>query len=362
MKFDFDLEDRLIRLICLSVSFCTVACSSQKTQDLVSSLVGTTAAVPPTSGAAFSNPAFSFLPGLYDFGGKILNSVSTIGVTVRNVSGQSLYLASITSPSVHYTISSSTCPLAPAPIAADATCLVTVQFSPKSAGSLGSNLQLYFSTGTTAGASVYLSAGTALLGTGLTTLSFAGLQAISGVTTSSMVLSWSADPVASAYMVYQIQAGSMVYLKTVNNVGGSVSGTVMTGLTPNTPYTFRVRGIDSVGSAESNTVDVSATTQVPGAFTTATLNVAEGATASLNLSTLCTDLYSTAPSSFTLTAMTSANALPHCSIVGSNLQCSPDYKTGHAGWTETATVVCRINQSDLTQNFTLNVTDTNVPA
>jgi len=95
--------------------------------------------------------------------------------------------------------------------------------------------------------------------TGLFTyvVTFGGLSAISGITGNSMDLSWTASPDAASYQIYRVVSGTATYLHSIST---PVTTYRLTGLTPNTTYTLRVRAFDSNGATDSNTADVTAAT------------------------------------------------------------------------------------------------------
>ncbi|MFP5387198.1 MAG: fibronectin type III domain-containing protein [Bacteriovoracia bacterium] len=92
------------------------------------------------------------------------------------------------------------------------------------------------------------------------TISFSGISSITGKTDSTLTLNWAAHVDAVAYDVYNVTSGSPVYLTTI--FGQASSSTELTSLTPNQLYKFRVRALDSEGNRDSNTNDVSVTTNL----------------------------------------------------------------------------------------------------
>jgi formylglycine-generating enzyme required for sulfatase activity len=84
---------------------------------------------------------------------------------------------------------------------------------------------------------------------------FSGISFFDLKTDSTIRINWSAHPSAVAYDVYSVTSGSPLWITTI--LGQSSSSAVLSGLTPNQLYTFRVRAKDSVGLYDGNVNDVS---------------------------------------------------------------------------------------------------------
>jgi hypothetical protein len=90
-------------------------------------------------------------------------------------------------------------------------------------------------------------------------ISFGGLTSISNISGTTMRLNWSASPDAASYQIYQVSGGgsSLSYRTSIATPATQVT---LTGLTPLTSYTWRVRAFDASGAYDTNSIDVSATT------------------------------------------------------------------------------------------------------
>lgn len=91
-------------------------------------------------------------------------------------------------------------------------------------------------------------------------LKFFGIGNYTSISGTTVTMTWTPNLSAVAYQVFKLNATSGQYelFKTVN--GASESGTVLTGLTPNTGYTFRVQALDVLGHLDGNVVSRSVTT------------------------------------------------------------------------------------------------------
>ncbi len=99
-------------------------------------------------------------------------------------------------------------------------------------------------------------------------VSFSGVDSID-YTDSTATLHWSAISGADAYQIMFIVSNTPKYITTVES---NVTSYTVTGLTPNSSYTFRVRSVNSLGYPDSNTHDLTITTNlVPDAPTGITL-------------------------------------------------------------------------------------------
>jgi hypothetical protein len=189
-------------------------------------------------------------------------------------------------------------------------------------------------------------------------LNFAGITSVTSITTTSLVLNWSTNAAATGYEVYTVAGdGSLVPNQTI--VGsGTVTATV-SGLTPSTTYTFRVRAKDSLGNTDGNTVNATPTTKDLGLLQVidplAAVENSTGNTANLD----CSDAYSSSPV-YSITNQTDATVTCSISSAPEKVTCTPAFHTGHSVWTSDVTVQCVLNGSTLaTRTFTVTVADTN---
>ncbi|MEA9357240.1 fibronectin type III domain-containing protein [Bacteriovorax sp. PP10] len=88
---------------------------------------------------------------------------------------------------------------------------------------------------------------------------FAGLTSIDQVTDTTMRLNWTNNADASAYQIYRMVAGTPSYITTIPAPASTLT---LTGFTPNTSYTFRVRALDSTGATDVNTTTQTITTNL----------------------------------------------------------------------------------------------------
>jgi protocatechuate 3,4-dioxygenase beta subunit len=91
-------------------------------------------------------------------------------------------------------------------------------------------------------------------------LKFDGIGLFTQITGSSVTINWTPNTSAQGYQVFKLNPGTGQYetLKAIS--GGGSSGTTVTGLTPNSPYTLRVQAIDALGNFDGNVVSRSFTT------------------------------------------------------------------------------------------------------
>lgn len=91
-------------------------------------------------------------------------------------------------------------------------------------------------------------------------LKFLGITNITAITGTSVTMVWTPNTNAASYQVSKLNTttGNYEIIKTVT--GSSSSGTTVTGLTPNTPYTMRVQAFDNLGNSDGNVVSRTFTT------------------------------------------------------------------------------------------------------
>lgn len=109
-------------------------------------------------------------------------------------------------------------------------------------------------------------------------LKFNGVQAINSITGTSATISWVQPPAAVGYQIFKLNTSTGDYELFRTLLTGAISGTTITGLTPNTGYTIRVQAVDSLGYTDGNVVSKSFTTTelVQFAMSPATVTVASG--------------------------------------------------------------------------------------
>lgn len=206
--------------------------------------------------------ALGFSPSSYDFGPlEAYSGEESVVLTVKNQSTFTILVTDFSGETDHYTILANNC-IGPT-LPPNGDCQVTVRFSPQAPGAHVMTLKAVYkkqSGATTLDETMGLS------GSGVSPLSFDGIQSITNITHNSMRLNWNATADATSFIVFSIGGGGeMNYKKTVANSGGTVTFTEVDGLQPNTSYTWRVRGIDALGNQESNTDDLTEMTSVNSA-------------------------------------------------------------------------------------------------
>lgn len=88
-------------------------------------------------------------------------------------------------------------------------------------------------------------------------INFAGIDSISDKTDSTVKLHWTVHNDASAYDVFNVASGSSIFVTSA--LDGNSNNVVLSNLTPNTLYKFRVRVRSSIGQNDSNTNDIELT-------------------------------------------------------------------------------------------------------
>lgn len=101
---------------------------------------------------------------------------------------------------------------------------------------------------------------------------FAGLGSVTSVTDSTATLNWSSSPDAANYHIYDVSSGTQVYRGLI--VDPNANSFLVSGLTPDTSYIYRLRMLHNQGLIDSNTVDVSFHTNLaPSSPSTPTLHI-----------------------------------------------------------------------------------------
>lgn len=195
------------------------------------------------------NSAISFTPGSYDFGAvSTFSSSDPVTVKLKNIYTEALYLQSFgNSDNEHYTTTNTNCPTGSRGFVPGQECKVTIVFHPESNGNIDYSMIVRY--GGEAG-SGDLSTAMSATGFGAGQLSFSGLKSITNPTSNTLQLNWNDASNEKAYNYFRISAGDMIYLGTVDADTTSVT---VSGLSPSTSYTFRVRAIDYFGNSDTNT-------------------------------------------------------------------------------------------------------------
>jgi hypothetical protein len=202
--------------------------------------------------------AIIFTPDNHDFGAvEAYDGQKGKVIEVKNNTSQTVYLQELTGTNDHFTLVTHTCPEAPQPFLAQATCQATISFTPQLPGMQAVTIEARY--GLTSDASD-LESTTRLTGTGVSPIEFDGVQAIDNISHTKMRLNWIANDDATSFIIFRIQTGSMIYVDTVSNPSGTISSYTVTNLMPGTSYTFRVRAVDILGNQESNEKDETAST------------------------------------------------------------------------------------------------------
>ncbi len=215
---------------------------------------------PVFGGDTIGDSAFTSTPSALDFGNVAVASTSNRTITIKNASKSNIFISTILSNSASYQVISETCPESPSVIAPDETCDITVQFSPNTGGVVGAAVGVRY--GISAATSSQYITNFGVSGRGVSPLVFNGLSSLGPQTHKSMTLNWLPNSDATSFIIFRMIGGMMVFEKTVVNGTGTVDSEEVTGLMPSTSYTWRVRAVDVFGTSDSNTVDLSALTDV----------------------------------------------------------------------------------------------------
>ena len=300
------------------------------------------------------NTAIAFSPSVHDFGYVAAGTGSASQTfTITNNTGVSVYIASLGGASTDFSITSDTCPRSPTAFAASASCQASITFAPATSGA--KSMSLIVTYGIIAG-DTSLAATVGMSGTAVASISFSGVDSLTGVTSTTVNVNWTHAAGAVRYFIYTVDgAGALTYAADVNAPIGTKT---VTGLTPGTNYTFRVRAMDVLGLWDGNTHNLSTTTLNPGTFTAiATQTAAEGAT-TLSAVLSCTNQYGDTPV-YSIFSQTDTDSNCSISAAPERISCIPNYKTGHSAWSSTVVARCVINGQTLSNSFLVNVADTN---
>lgn len=118
-----------------------------------SSLLAIMAVAGRSSSTSYGNTAIAFTPSYWDFG-DVANGVTSIkGVTVTNVSASAVYVSSVTRTSASSFTLGTTCPSG-GTLAAGASCVATMSFTPSADGGYSSDLTASYGPDAARGSSV----------------------------------------------------------------------------------------------------------------------------------------------------------------------------------------------------------------
>lgn len=221
--------------------------------------------VDPATAAVGSvgNSAIEFNPLSKDFGlAKTSRDTITEIFTASNTAFSPVYITNFDGQNDHFTIESNNCPVAPEKFEPGADCTMVIKFAPLAAGNLGTNIKaVYYPEG--ANEDEFQSI-LGVSGTGVSPLEFDGVQSTSDLTHNSVRLNWAQTNSAATFVAFRLTGTGpnydQIYDSTIINSSGTVSSMVIENLTPATAYRYRVRATDVFGNFDSNTVDITFTT------------------------------------------------------------------------------------------------------
>jgi hypothetical protein len=343
---------QLLGYLIFRLSVCGVltitGCTGGSVAD-IDNAFGSKESTSPTTG----NSGFSFTPQTFNFG--IVNIGQSLSTTIQitNSTSSPLIIAKVAGKGTNFVIESDDCPRTPTSIAPNGSCQATILFSPTTAGEKVFNFTIDYSTASDSATPLMTSI--QLLGTGYSPVIFAGISSVDNITTKKARLNWTNVSNVSAYYAFSIASDGSKYF--LGLVAAPTSTMNLTGLVPNTPYTFRIVPADSLGLLVENSVDRTIMTDNLGTFTSVgPLTIAEGGSLTTALS--CSDIEGNIP---TISLVTQSDADSGCSLLTApnRIQCTPNYKTAHAPWASTVAVNCLLNDSSYPQSIAVNVTDVN---
>ena len=88
-------------------------------------------------------------------------------------------------------------------------------------------------------------------------LNFLGIDLIDNITDSTATINWTHVTDASVYHIYQVTESDLIF---INAILAPTNKFELTGLNPNQKYTYFIRAFDSKGQQDSNTKNVTITT------------------------------------------------------------------------------------------------------
>lgn len=204
--------------------------------------------------------AFEFSPTSYEFPPTAANSAfSDQTISITNTSIQSVRITGLDGANADFIVQSTSCSIGATMNTGD-SCDVVIRFQPQNGGLLSMTLRVnYTLTGSENFQSIM-----GISGRGVGNLSFTGIDTIDTIGTTSATINWTADINAANYFVFDV-SGAIPNL--VDTVAAGGSSYTLTGLTPSTGYTFRVRAQDFLGNLDFNTNDISFSTLDPPVLT-----------------------------------------------------------------------------------------------
>ncbi len=204
-------------------------------------------------------PTIASSPASWGYGNVATNALSDKALVISNTSGVPATIGVLSLTGTGYSIATNNCNNIVLPAAS--SCTVTTRFQPTTNGAEAGTLTIPF----TSAQAVSYSTTVALTGTGIppvVAFAFSGFTGIVGtdttnLTSSGVTLQWTAQPLASYYVITQTGGASYVYPNVFPSVLNSYN---VTGLTPNTTYQYKINAYDAFGTSDGNTNTVSITT------------------------------------------------------------------------------------------------------
>jgi hypothetical protein len=209
------------------------------------------------------NQAFTFSPTSHNFGYRAQGSAPvTATVTLKNSFTRDIYLTSIGGLSGVFNLVSDTCPRTPIAISPKQTCTVTISFAPVSG--ISYNASLITTYGESAIASTSYTAHMGTSGIGVGELEFDGIESVTNIYSSQLMLNWDHVLGATSYYVFRVNPDESQTF--IGNVNAPAETFIVSGLTANTSYRFWVRALDVLGTLDTNSnIVTTATNSNPAA-------------------------------------------------------------------------------------------------
>lgn len=202
-------------------------------------------------------PSLTISPSTWNYGSVATNATSSKTFTVSNNTTVSAIMQTASVAGSNYTLVSDAC--SGTTLTAGGSCNISVTFAPAAVGAATATITVPFiSAQAIAGSSTV-----SLSGTGATptvSFSFAGFNGgnTSSITATGVVLSWTAQSSASYYKLFQTTGGTTTVLATITPT--TTASYSVSGLTPNTSYTFKINAYDAGDISDGNTNTASVTT------------------------------------------------------------------------------------------------------
>ncbi len=239
------------RLLNLLFLLLVISCNGTGESDL-SGLGADSSSGTSGSFGEFGNSTFTFNPTSINFGTVTMSSTSQQTLSIKNSSSYSIYINSLSIAGSDFSLNSSTCSLAPAAMSAGSTCQFNVSFSPTSVSTQVTHVVISF--GNSSSDTTKYSATYSVTGTGISALSFNGLDSITRTyqyRTADLKLDWTVVAGAQSYRVYDLSSGSRSLVTTLSS--GTSTYTV-TDVALGQTKTYAVFAVDSSGYEDGNTV------------------------------------------------------------------------------------------------------------